>query len=188
MSRKRRFQYADEYIIVENQNKRGKTRKAAAYRGPSFSPQLTPEALRAHKWLSIGMALTIIALLINALSQLHAAQFFIFFSLPLACALIPGMYLVAGAVEMKSRVMPLERAQYDHSFRRVVRSTWGIIACVGISCLGFCIYWCMAHAARFGSEDLTCIYSMLLAVCVSLLLGDMQKRIQIARTEYADLG
>lgn len=171
--------YKEDYILESYIDEKGREKRRAVYRGDWFS--LAEADRKPVRILSIACAAAFAAAYLGYM-KLTPASANCMYVLPIAaCAVIPLLYWLMGAFSLFFTPEKMTRLQKESSVGRVLRSSVGCAAFVGMACLGDVFFLINSGRGQLAQELpglILLLAALAAAVCSFLHTRDVFGRIR----------
>lgn len=165
----KKLKYANDYKTDLVYDEKGRVHKKVTYVGPMV-PFITDAGTVTKRFITVAVLAVIMAVCLIICEGLeHGSAWFAGVTIPLACALFPAFYLIAGVCTLSFKGESMRRDRYYHSIVRILKSGAGIIPLAGISFLADFVYRLIYADWLFFKGDI--LYLVLLAVVVASTVG-----------------
>ena len=165
--------YADDFLIKEVPDKKGRLHKKAIYQG-TWTVIRDWNAARRILWGVLALTAVEVVAYARALLLTHFSSGKLLVMLPLAVGLFPLFYLFRGMTALPFRGKPMRRDQYMHSFIRMSRSAVAVACLALVGLLATLAYRIALQDWLFLPEDklfvALCAASIVIPAAIILLL------------------
>jgi hypothetical protein len=175
--------YAKDYELVVKEDKKGRQKRTAVYRGTYFEVVLDDRRLKQFKARVLLLLLLVLVMLLiggflpafDGLRQLYVA-------LPYAASFFPLYFIADGALRLPTKQRKLRRDEVDLSLNRMKTSSIILLIFLSIVVVGELIYILIVPEAGFRLEYIFLLSAFIAALAVFLIIR-LQRPIEVKVSE-----
>jgi hypothetical protein len=171
--------YADDYEIAYEEDKKGREKKVAVYKGQYFEVNVEETHLVRFKRISVLLMLIVVLLHIGSGFVNHRETLFRYLELPYAIAFLPLYFLVVGVLRVPREKRQYRRDEVGLSFDRMKKASISLLIILLVGVLTNIVFLFLLAKEAIWQEYLY-LALQALAALVTFIIIRLQKPIEVS--------